>query len=70
MTQSNIDKLKQAKRALYMAREALGDVCIRTLLGQDEDALFYIGRARASADSAYNCVVCALTHVKEAAYND
>lgn len=70
MTQSNIDKLKQAKRALYMAREALGDVCIRTPLGQDEAALFYISRARASADSAYNCVECALAHVKEVTNNE
>lgn len=70
MTQLNIDKLKEAKRALWLAREALGDVCIRTPLGQDDDALFYIGRARASADSAYNCIECALCHVKEVPNHD
>lgn len=70
MTQSNIDKLKQAKRALYMAREALGDVCIRTLLGQDEDVLPFIDRARNHADMAYNCIVVALANAKEVPFND
>ena len=70
MTQSNIDKLKQAKRALHMAREALGDVCIRTPLGQDEDALPFIGMARNNADVAYGYIVVALAHVKEVPSND
>ena len=62
MTQSNIDKLKQAKRAIWIAREAINEVCLRTPFGEDDAMLVYLSRARATIDAAHGNIVAALDH--------
>ena len=62
MTPSNIEKLKHASHALWLIREALDEVCMRTSMGgRDDEALFYVNRARTNADRALLDINTALT---------